>query len=224
MKRIFAMILAAGILTTAVSAYAPAAEAADSKDYAPLGLLTESGYENTYFGFRCEVPSEYMPDSRGVLIASDAQDRAAVAEASNSESALSLLNSQMTFGGATVFLASTDAGDCVVVDIESTGLVYDGWEDAETIADNSVDKAYENLASMGSEDVIIADIQIEKTQFTVMDELYWGLTYSCTMNGVPYYGNGVFMVSEDNQYLITLQTASFDAQQADVILGYFKKI
>lgn len=223
MKRIVAMILAAGILTAAVPACALAAEAAALEDYAPLGLLTESGYENTYFGFRCEAPSEYTLDSRGIFIASEAQDRAAVAEASNSESALSLLKSQLMFGYVTVFSAASDA-DCIAVGVQSPGIGYDKWEEEENVVDNSIGQTYENLESAGTEDVAIADIRIEKTQFTVMDELHWGMTYSCTMNGVPYYGNSVFMISEDNQYLITFEVTSFDAQKADVMLGYFQKI
>lgn len=220
MKKTLAVILAAGMLAACVSGNVLAEE---SENYAIFGLLTENGYENSYFGFGCEVPSEYVFSTRSILVPTNVQERAEVVADSNSEDTLSWLKSQFGLGYVEVFSATMDA-DSMIVGLQAPGFGFDVWEDAETVVDGSIDQTYENLMSVNSEEITVADLKVEKAQIEFMGETEWGIEYTCTLNGIPCYGKSVFMVSDDQKYLITVEVTSLDEQQAGNMLGYFRKL
>ena len=45
--------------------------------------------------------------------------------------------------------------------------------------------------------------------------------YKCLVNGTPYYGTEIYLVSDDDQYLLTVALASLDPDELTGMFDYF---
>lgn len=188
----------------------------ETEDYSMLGVYTASGYQNDYFGYQINLPSEYQLNSRAAF-SSGNED---VVSESNNETTLSWLKTNLNLSNATVFDASTDM-DFISVLVESPGIIADCWDEEETIANNSLNRVIEALESLNDEDITVSEISAQVDYLdNFIDGTHYAVMYMCLINDTPYYGIEIYVRSADAKYLSVFDFSSFEAEGIERICGY----
>lgn len=212
-KKIAAAMLTAGVMM----AMASGSVLADNEDL--VGIVTENGYENTYFGVQCVLPSDYTIDCRSAIQPADPQDNITQ---SNSDDTIQMLANSAILGDATVFSATApNEIDNMVITVAAPGIGYETWDSEEAVAFGTIDSVKENLEGLNADDLAVENIEVDVTQVDFLGEKHSGLEYSCTMNGTPVYGKGVIMISDDSKFAFFLETVALDQSTISDMLGYF---
>ena len=160
-----------------------------------IGQYVTQGYENPEYGFKIQLPDNFVLEPRQTLVQFNDQD---VIEQSNSDSAYSYARTQAALGTPVqVFTAYTDTTtSSLAVQLQTPGLGNDHW-DKESVVAESVDSA----------------------EFAGKEH-YMGM-YKCLVNGTPYYGTEIYLVSDDDQYLLTVGMSSLDPDELTGMFDYF---
>ena len=196
--------------------------AAFAEDYSVLGTYVKNGYENEYFGYRIELPSDYELVTRSILQSVDKSMERTI-EDSNSESTLSWLNSSLNLSSAKVFEAQSDT-DYMCVSVETPGFMKDYWDEEETIAKNTAEEVEKNLSS-SNESVTVSGVSTTVDYLDdFIDGKHYAISYKCLLNDVPYYGIEIIVRSKDKNYISIFEFASFDADHIEVMCDYCSKL
>lgn len=208
-----AAMLIAGVMMAMVSGNV----LADNEDL--VGIVTENGYENEYFGVKCELPSDYTIDCRSSIQPVDPQDNITQ---SNSDATIQMLANSAILGDATVFSATApNEVDNMVITVATPGVGYDTWDSEEAVAFGTIDSVKENLEELNADDLAVENIEVDVTQVDFLGEKHSGLEYNCTMNGTPVYGKGVILISEDSKFAFFLETVALDQSTISDMFDYF---
>ena len=216
-----AKAIASTLTAVVIMAVASGNVLADDREL--VGVLTGDGYENEYFGVKCALSSEYTIQCRSVI---QPEDPLEIINASNSDSTIDLLKSEIDLNDATVFTAiASNEVDNMVVTVASPGFGYDTWDSEETVAFGTIDSVKEDLENTGMEqDIDVENISVDVAQVDFIGEKHSGLEYSCTINGTPVYGKGVILISDDSKYAFFLQTVALDQGTVAEMLNSFVKL
>ncbi len=214
--KIIAGMLAAGVMMGMASGNV----LADDKEL--VGIVTENGYENEYFGVKCALPSDYTIECRSVIQPADPQDNITQ---SNSDSTIETLKNSVDLGDATVFFATApNEVDNIVISVACPGIGYETWDSEETVAFGTIDSVKENLEGLNTDSLAVENIEVDVTQVDFLGEKHSGLEYSCTVNGTPIYGKGVILISEDSKYAFFLETVALDQSTISDMMNYFTQL
>lgn len=178
-----------------------------------IGKYVENGYENPEFGFQITLPSTYTLESRAIFIPAGED----AITSSNDSDTYDWIRSQLTLGAnPTVFSATSDEV-WVYVNLQGLGYAYDTWESEKVIAQNSAASYEDNLRegleeSLGS-DVRLTDFEYEVDKGLIAGQVHYYGVYACRINGVYYYGIEIYMRSDDDQHVLTIDIAGFDPDE-----------
>lgn len=189
-----------------------------------IGRYVENGYENPAFDFKITLPSTYTLDSRAIYTSADDD----VITASNSSTTYDWIRSQLSLGAsATVFSATSDEV-MVYVNLQGLGYAYDSWESEKVIAQNSA-ASYEDDLREGLEESLGSSVQLTDFEYEVDKALiagkrhYFGV-YTCRINGLYYYGVEIYMRSDDNQHVLSVDIAGFDSDEILNMASYIQEL
>lgn len=185
-----------------------------------IGQYATQGYENPEYGFKIQLPDNFVLEPRQTLVQFNDQD---TVEQSNSDSAYSYVRTQAALGSPVqVFTAYTDTTtSSLAVQLQTPGIGNDHW-DKESVVAESTAKTYEDsLKEVLGEDVEITDFEtsVDSAEFAGKEH-YMGM-YKCLVNGTPYYGTEIYLVSDDDQYLLTVGMSSLDPDELTGMFDYF---
>lgn len=216
-KSILALILMLVLsIGCTVSAFAE-----EEEDYTVLGLYKEQGYINEYFGYQIDLPAEFVLESRATVNLNNED----VIESSNKETTLSMLKALVNLSYTTGFTAMTNE-DYLCVTLQSPGIMNDHWASEDEIAENTFVNVMDELEAMNEEEGITVE-QING-QVDYLDHFIDGkhscCLYDCLLNGMPYYGVQIYVVSDDSKYLSIIDIQSFNPDHIEAICDCFTEL
>lgn len=180
-----------------------------------IGKYVSQGYENPSFGFVISLPDSYSLTSRATFTGVDEDE----IEASNSESTYDSIRSAIALGTTCVFEAADDNSDTFIyLNIEKSSAGE--WDDEKKIAENSVFDE-DDIKEYFDDDTGITDFQNNVEEIQFLGEKHCVGQYTFKQNGTPFYGVTIFFISEDKQYLLSININGSDLDAVDQADEFF---
>lgn len=211
-------------------------ESADDSDEAEadpslVGVYTENGYENSFFGFKINLDDSYTLQTRGS--ATGSTDASEIVEDSNSDetiqTAMDDVDSMFSTGTNYAFCAN-DGTHYILVRIKSPkgggNVGYSVWADEETIVKSSLSEL-ENIVSttatqLGAE---ASNIESDYSECEIFGEQHYKCTATADMSGKDYSLTNVIIRSDDGKYEATIVIETLgDTNYQDVIDNCFSPL
>ncbi len=196
-----------------------------------VGVYTENGYENEYFGFKIDLDDTYTLQTRGS--ATGSTDASEIVDDSNSDevvqTAMDDVDNVYSTGANYAFCAN-DGTHFILVRIKSPAgggnVGYDVWADEESIVKASLSEL-ENIVSttatqLGAE---ASNIESDYSECEIFGEKHYMCTASADMSGTDYSLTNVIVRSDDGKYEATIVIETLgDRNYQDVIDNCFSPL
>ena len=200
-------------------------------DSSLVGVYTENGYENEYFGFKINLDDTYTLQTRGS--ATGSTDASEIVDDSNSDevvqTAMDDVDNVYATGADYAFCAN-DGTHFILVRIKSPAgggnVGYDVWADEESIVKASLSEL-ENIVSttatqLGAE---ASNIESDYSECEIFGEKHYMCTAAADMSGTDYSLTNVIVRSDDGKYEATIVIETLgDRNYQDVIDNCFSPL
>ena len=180
-----------------------------------IGRYVSQGYENPAFGFRIDLPDNWILQPRGLLAGQD------VTAEANSSDTFGYIRTMVGIPGslAEIFRAESSSSRLWIdlQDINSSIGDYSGWASEQELLQNMEEKLKQDPAEyMGYEKgTEISDLETSVSEISIADKSHQALQITYCIDGVPYYGVDIMMTSEDNRYALQIILHGTDRNEID---------
>ncbi len=200
-------------------------------DSSLVGLYTENGYQNEYFGFQLTLDENYTIYTRGS--ATSVSDISEVVDDSNSEEAIStaMENVDNVLASNTSYdFYANDGTHFIQIRIKSPkgggNIGYDTWADEKSIVEAGCKDLEDSVKTTASQaGITVDDVETDYSECEIFGEKHYMAIAKTKLQDQDYVLVNVVVRSADGKYAATIVIETLgDANYQDVIDNCFSPL